>query len=152
MMKKITVLILTVMLSTLLGACAKNESASNTQINESASNTQTTKEIYKDGTYTAESDKWKNGQEAAEVVIKDGKIENITLKRLDTNGQEVDYDQWTGAEVDGKKRPNLKQFRVDMAKTMVDKQTAEVDTITGATTTSKGWVQSVERALEKAKN
>ncbi|EKQ54335.1 MULTISPECIES: FMN-binding protein [unclassified Clostridium] len=82
----------------------------------------------------------------------DEKIKKITLKRLDTNGQEVDYDQWTGAEVDGKKRPNLKQFRVDMAKTMVDKQTAEVDTITGATTTTKGWVQSVERALEKAKN
>ena len=102
---------------------------------------------YKDGTYYGEGEHWEHGYEAAEVTIEGGKITKIVLKRMTTDGQEVNYDEWTGE--DG--RPNLKQFREDMAKEMIEKQTYEVDTISTATTTSEGWKQAVKNALDKAK-
>src|SRR5690606_30821238 len=100
-----------------------------------------------DGTYYGEGEHWEHGYEAAEVTIEGGKITKIVLKRMTTDGQEVNYDEWTGE--DG--RPNLKQFREDMAKEMIEKQTYEVDTIATATTTSEGWKQAVKNALDKAK-
>lgn len=102
---------------------------------------------YKDGTYYGEGEHWEHGYEAAEFTIEGGKITKIVLKRMTTDRQEVNYDEWTGE--DG--RPNLKQFREDMAKEMIEKQTYEVDTIATATTTSEGWKQAVKNALDKAK-
>ncbi len=102
---------------------------------------------YKDGTYYGEGEHWEHGYEAAEVTIEGGKITKIVLKRMTTDGQEVNYDEWTGE--DG--RPNLKQFREDMAKEMIEKQTYDVDTIATATKTSEGWKQAVKNALDKAK-
>lgn len=102
---------------------------------------------YKDGTYYGEGEHWEHGYEAAEVTIEGGKITKIVLKRMTTDGQEVNYDEWTGEGG----RPNLKQFREDMAKEMIEKQTYEVDTIATATTTSEGWKQAVKNALDKAK-
>ena len=107
--------------------------------------------VYKDGTYDGEGDEWQYGAENATVVISDGKMSEITLRRLDKEGNEVDYDMWTGAEKDGKTYPNLKQHRIDMAQTMIEKETYEVDTITGATISSENWKLAVKRALEKAK-
>ncbi|MBZ4644619.1 MAG: hypothetical protein JG777_108 [Clostridia bacterium] len=105
---------------------------------------------YKDGTYTADGDKWQYGNENATVVIKDGKMTDITLRRLDIEGKEVNYDEWAGQEVDGKKRPNLKQFRKDLASKMLEKQTYEVDSISGATVSSNNWKLAVQRALKAA--
>ncbi|MDF2698648.1 MAG: hypothetical protein K0Q49_204 [Haloplasmataceae bacterium] len=48
------------------------------------------------GTYTAESDKRQLGFEDATVVISDGEISSITLRRLNSDGSEVDYTQWAG--------------------------------------------------------
>lgn len=62
----------------------------------------------------------------------------------------MNYNDWTGKEVEGKKRPNLKQFKDDMAKRTLGKQTYEVDTIASATVSCTGWKLAVKRALEKA--
>lgn len=105
----------------------------------------------KDGTYEGKSDPWDYGQESATVTIKDGKITDIVLKRLTKDGAEVNYDEWTGTEVDGKVRPNLKQFKEDMAKKMIEAQSYDVDTIATATVTTGNWKVAVQRALEKAK-
>ncbi len=109
-------------------------------------------DVYKDGTYTGEGEKREFGYEAAEVTIKDGKIADIVLKRMTPDGEEVDYDEWTGEEgPDGKTRPNLKQFKEDLAEEMVTNQTYEVDAIATATETSEGWKEAVKEALDKAK-
>jgi len=105
----------------------------------------------KDGTYEGTADPWDYGQESATVTIKDGKITDIDLKRLTKDGKEVNYDEWTGAEVDGKARPNLKQFKEDMASKMIEAQSYDVDTIATATVTTGNWKVAVQRALEKAK-
>ena len=107
---------------------------------------------YKDGTYTGEGAKRQYGYENAIVTIKGGKIDSVVLKRLDTTGKEVDYTDWSGKPgVDGTTKPNLKQFKIDMAKSMVEKQSSDVDTISSATDSSKGWKVAVENALKKAK-
>ncbi|OGO78098.1 MAG: hypothetical protein A2Y23_12150 [Clostridiales bacterium GWB2_37_7] len=105
----------------------------------------------KDGTYEGKGDKWQYGDENATVVIAEGKIAQVTLRRLTTEGQEVDYEEWTGVEVGGKVQPNLKQFREDLAQAIIAKQSTEVDDIAGATVSSKNWKVAVERALEQAK-
>ncbi len=105
---------------------------------------------YKDGTYDAQGEIREHGSESATVVIENGKIKDIILRRLDTEGNEVDYEQWTGEEVDGKTYPNLKQYRIDLANEMVKEQTYKVDSISGATESSVNWKLAVQRALEKA--
>ena len=102
---------------------------------------------YKDGTYIGQSEKREFGYEEAEVTVADGKIEDIVLKRMTPEGDEVDYDDWTG-ETD---KPNLKQFKEDVAEDMLEKQTYEVDTIATATETVTGWKEAVKNALEQAK-
>ncbi len=105
---------------------------------------------YKNGTYEGKGDPWEYGSEDATVVIKDGKMEEITLRRLDKEGNEVNYDDWAGQEVEGKTYPDLKQYRKDVAKKMIEKQTYEVDTISGATVSTGNWKIAVKRALEEA--
>lgn len=107
--------------------------------------------MYKDGTYTAAGDPWQFGSEDATVVIKDGKISEVTLRRLDTNGKEVNYDDWQGQTVDSKTYPNLKQYRVDMAEAIIKNQGTDVEAISGATVSTNNWKVAVDRALEKAK-
>lgn len=106
---------------------------------------------YKDGKYTAQGDKWDYGYEEAYVTVKDNEIKEIILKRLDNKGEEVDYEKWTGKNIDGKIWPNLKQYRVDLANKMIEKQSYEVDSISGATITCDNWKLAVKRALKDAK-
>lgn len=101
---------------------------------------------YKDGTYYGESEHREHGYEAAEVTIEDGKIANIVLKRMTADGEEVNYDEWTGDD-----RPNLKQIREDLAKAMIEKQSYDVDAIATATQSCEGWKDAVKEALDQAR-
>lgn len=107
---------------------------------------------YRDGIYEASGDKWEYGSEKASITIENDKIKNIDLKRIDANGKEVDYDMWAGQEVDGMVFPNLKEYRISMKDEMIEKQTYDVDSITGATVTTDNWKIAVQRALKEAKN
>lgn len=101
---------------------------------------------YKDGIYTEEGNERDNGNENATVVIKNGNIVKITLRRLDNIGREVEYEDWTGND----KKPNLKEFRQNLSEKMLQEQSAEVDSISGATVSSANWKLAVSKALEKA--
>lgn len=134
----------------LSGCSAKKDIANNNSTNitnNNSSSTSVKSGAYKDGVYDIKQVSTKSGYEEAVVTIKDGKIENIELKRLDKKQKEVNYNQWDGTKWG---YPNLKQYRFDLAKTMLDKQSADVDVITGATESSKGWKKAVSEALSKA--
>lgn len=103
--------------------------------------------MYKDGVYTGEGEKREYGYELAEVTIEDGEIADIVLKRMTADDEEVDYDEWTGED----DKPNLKQFKDDMAEDMLSEQSYDVDVIATATETSEGWKDAVKEALDKAK-
>ncbi|MFZ5987058.1 MAG: FMN-binding protein [Bacillota bacterium] len=106
---------------------------------------------YKDGTYQGIGDEWQYGQEDATVVILDGRISSVALRRLDKEGKEVDYNIFSGKEIEGRVYPNLKQYRLDIADRMIEKQSYNVDAISGATVSSENWKLAVKRALEAAK-
>ena len=77
---------------------------------------------YKDGTYTGEADGF-GGTVAVEVTVKDGKIEAVEV---------------TSAE------------KEDIIPKIIEAQSAEVDTISGATFSSTGIKNAAEQALEQA--
>ena len=103
---------------------------------------------YKDGVYDEKIKSSGPGYEEAIVTIKSRKIDTIELKRLDDNQAEVNYDDWDGTK---NGYPNLKKYRIDLASAMVTKQSSEVDSISGATTSSNNWKAAVNAALAKAK-
>lgn len=139
-MKKLMMLVLALLLVVSLVACSSDSQPTDSQ-----------KEVtYKDGEYTAQGPMGQNGYEDAIVIIKDGKIAEVTLRRLDAEGNEVDYDIFVGEEIEGRLYPNLKEYRFTMADEIVEKQTYDVDVITGATRSAENWIASVKEALEKA--
>lgn len=155
-MKKPTGIILTAVLVLVLSGCGAANNPGSNNANNTTNNNTTTKGatsitgkpvVYKDGTYDIKHKSTKPGYEEAVVTIKGGKIENIDLKRLDDNQKEVNYEEWNGTK---NGQPNLKQFRLDLAKAMVTKQSPDVDVITGATQSSNGWKAAVSSALAKA--
>lgn len=85
------------------------------------------------------------------MTIKGGKITKVILMRLDKQGKEVDYSLFNGKEHDGKVYPDLKQLKELLAAQMVGRQTAQVDTVSGATTTTKNWITAAQRALDEAR-
>lgn len=122
-----------------------NSNTSNTTNKSSKSNTGAAIK-YKDGVYDVKHKSTKPGYEEAVVTIKDSKIQSVELKRLDANQKEVNYNDWNGTN----DKPNLKQYRIDLAKGMITKQSPDVDVITGATQSSNGWKAAVSSALAKA--
>lgn len=99
---------------------------------ESASgNTENGSSGYQDGTYTGEADGF-GGTVAVEVIVKDGKITEVNV----TSAEKEDSAYLAMAE--------------DIIPKIVDAQSAEVDTISGATFSSTGIKNATEQALEKA--
>ena len=86
---------------------------------------------YKDGTYTGEADGF-GGTVAVEVTVKDGKIEAVEV----TSAEKEDSAYLAMAE--------------DIIPKIIETQSAEVDTISGATFSSTGIKNAAEQALEQA--
>ena len=86
---------------------------------------------YKDGTYTGEADGF-GGTVAVEVTVKDGKIEAVEV----TSAEKEDGAYLAMAE--------------DIIPKIIEAQSAEVDTISGATFSSTGIKNAAEQALEQA--
>ena len=86
---------------------------------------------YKDGTYTGEADGF-GGTVKVEVIVKKQKIKEINIVSAD--GEDGSY--LTMAK--------------DIIPKILDAQSAEVDTISGATFSSTGIKNATKQALEKA--
>lgn len=132
-MKKIIGILMLTLAITSLAACSSQDVSNNNG-------------SLKDGTYTAAGDKWNFGSEEATVIVKDNKIEAITLKRIDTEGKEIDYKAYN--EMGG---PDLETARNELSKAILTKQSYDVDTVTGATMSTTNWKVAVLRALEQSK-
>jgi uncharacterized protein with FMN-binding domain len=147
-MKKTKSLVLSfIFVLTLSGCTAKNTTPTPSVTNSGSKSNTGAVVKYKDGVYDIKHKSTKPGYEEAVVTIKDGKIQNIELKRLDANQKEVNYNDWDGTKNGA---PNLKQYRLDLAKAMLAKQSTDVTVITGATSSSNGWKAAVSDALAKA--
>lgn len=87
---------------------------------------------YTDGTYTGESAGLK-GPINVEVVINDGKISDVVI--LDNNETETIFE-------------SIKEYLIP---DIIANNSAEVETVSGATTSSAAVIEAVKTALESAK-
>lgn len=94
---------------------------------------ETTEGAYKDGTYTGEAQGF-GGPVDVEVIIENGKISEINI----TSAEKEDGAYLSMAE--------------DIIPTIIEAQSADVDTISGATFSSTGIKEAVTQALEEAVN
>lgn len=91
---------------------------------------------YKDGTYTGTSEANPYGDVQVQAVISGGKITNVAFLRMPS-------DEGHSREVTAFSEPVLKQETLQ-------KQTAHIDFVSGATTTSESYQQSLQSALDQA--
>ena len=89
-------------------------------------------QLYNDGVYSASADGF-GGIIKTEVIINNGNIEEVNI-----------------VEAENEDKAYLKMARA-IINDIIEKQSADVDTISGATYSSTGILNSVEKALSKAK-
>lgn len=95
-----------------------------------------------DGTYEAWSDAGPKSIQSAKVFIEDGKIVAVVLREFTDKHVEKDWSTYPWPQAGEAARTLGLQF--------VKNQAAQADIVTGATHSSEGWIQAVERALVKA--
>ncbi|WP_267422708.1 MULTISPECIES: FMN-binding protein [unclassified Curtobacterium] len=90
-----------------------------------------------DGTYTGTAAATQFGNVQVQVTIAGGKITDVTpLQLTDRDGRSV--------QISAQAAPVLRQEALST-------QSAEIDTVSGATYTSEGYLQSLQSALDQAR-
>ncbi len=97
---------------------------------------------WRDGTYEGWSDAGPRSIQYAKVFIQDGEIAGVILREYTDRLVEKD---WTCYDY-----PPFGEAARTLGTKFVEAQLAEIDAYTGATGSSTGWMQAVERALKKA--
>jgi uncharacterized protein with FMN-binding domain len=97
---------------------------------------------FQDGSYVGYSDANDKGYAMATVTIAEDQIVAVELTEFTGYGAEKDWDTYPY-------EPSVKA-REELAGEFVAKNSADVDTYTGATSSSEKYRQAVARALEKA--
>lgn len=118
--------------STVVSATAN---ANTKKSNEKTSNESKAPLELNDGVYHGEG-MGNNGSIEVDVTIEEGQITDIVFTKF------VDDKEYFNEEIDGK----------TMINEVIREQSCDVDGISGATYSSKGFLNAVENALEKAKN
>jgi uncharacterized protein with FMN-binding domain len=146
-MRKAVVVIIAVAIIGALGAYGTSHAHSNNQpsqvqssntsspnpVDQTSSNTATN---YKDGTYTGDSEDTPYGTVQIAVVVSGGKVSDINFLQMPN-------DQEHSQEITNYSEPLLKQQAIQ-------KQSANIDFVSGATVTSDGYQRSLQSALDQA--
>ncbi|AGB17764.1 FMN-binding protein [Thermoanaerobacterium thermosaccharolyticum] len=143
MKKALAIGIATAFVAVSLAGCGSNSS------NTSSSGT------YKDGTYKAEQTAFDahgyKGQ--IEITVKDGKITNVLYNEVDKNGKFKRDDADYASKMKAKNNITPKEVDEKLQQELVDSQdTSKVDTVAGATESSKTFKELADQALKDAKN
>lgn len=118
----------------------ENSSTNNTENNTTNNSSKTTtdssanqQQNYKDGTYTGTGTGFKGGTTKISVTVKNGKITNIKTISMEDTPRYYEYVE------------NV------LPDEIISAQSTSVDTVSGATFTSRGIIEAVENALSQAK-
>lgn len=110
-----------------------NTNVMNQSTTESSSQESSSKSaVYKDGTYEGTGTGFRGAETTVSVVVKNGKITDITT---------VSY---------GDDRPYYSRAFKTVSKEIISGQSTDVDSVSGATFSSRGIMSAVEDALSKA--
>jgi uncharacterized protein with FMN-binding domain len=97
----------------------------------------TSTSTYKDGTYTGTAEQTQYGDVQVKVTISGGKITDVTALQLTDREQR-------SVQISAEAAPILRQEAISA-------QSASIDTVSGATYTSEGYIGSLQSALDQAK-
>ncbi|WP_309450590.1 4Fe-4S binding protein [Clostridium sp.] len=111
-----------------------NDSAITSSADTNSSSTDSSSQKYKDGTYTGSGQGFRGGTTKVSVIIAGGKISNIEI--LSNEDNRAYFDKASGT----------------ITKEIISKQSTSVDTVSGATFSSKGIISAVVNALSQATN
>ena len=115
-----------------------DSSSSAVQNNQNQSrNRSTNANSYKDGTYTSNVAETLYGNIEISIVITDGKISDVQYLQM------PDKD-------DGRSRQLTEMAKPLLKAATLDRQSDQIDFVTGATSTSFGYQESLQSALDKA--
>ena len=92
---------------------------------------------YEDGTYTSDVAETLYGNVEISIVVTSGKISDVEFVQM------PDKD-------DGRSREITKMAKPLLEDTTLEKQSDQIDFVTGATSTSFGYQESLQSALDKA--
>lgn len=106
------------------------------QDNSQSSSTPSSNSLYKDGTYTGSVEDVFYGNYQVQAIIVNGKISDIQFLQYPNDNR-------TSLQINEQSMPMLKEEALK-------KQSANVDTITGASDSSMGFQKSLANALQKA--
>lgn len=140
-MKKSLIIILAVAMLGAVGLALKSQDTSPQSkapyVATPATNKETSSTKYKDGTYTGESAETPYGAVQVAAVIAEGKVTDIKFLKMPSSDDR-------SIEITEDSQPKLKEAAINT-------QSADIDFITGATSTSYGYQESLQAALDKAK-
>ncbi len=150
-MKKSLVIVFTIAIIGSIGLVVKNKSGSNTTISTSSTNSAgavgnsvasnqpstSNSSSYKDGTFTGSSFDNPYGTVQVAVVVSGGKISDVNFLQMPS-------DMGRSMMISRMCQPLLKQ-------STISKQSANIDFVSGATSTSESYQQSLQSALDQAR-
>ncbi|MEG6565611.1 FMN-binding protein [Thermoanaerobacterium saccharolyticum] len=147
MKKSLAIGLTTAFIAVSLVGCGSNNS-------NTSSNTSGSSGAYKDGTYKAEQASFDahgyKGQ--IEITVKDGKISSVVYNEVDKNGKFKRDDTDYASKMKAKNNITPKEVDEKLQQELVDSQdTSKVDTVAGATESSKTFVELANQALKDAK-
>jgi uncharacterized protein with FMN-binding domain len=118
-------------------AASSNTTSSNSSVMADSTNSSgSSSGQYKDGSYTGTTEVNAYGDVQVQAVVSGGKITDIVFLKMPS-------DEGHSREVTAFSEPVLKQETLQ-------KQTARVDFVSGATSTSQSYEQSLQAALDQA--
>ena len=115
----------------------KKSAAQSNQTQTQARDRSTVANSYKAGTYTSDVAETLYGNVEISIVITGGKISDVEFIQM------PDKD-------DGRSREITKMAKPLLEDTTLEKQSDQIDFVTGATSTSFGYQESLQSALDKA--
>lgn len=105
----------------------------------------------KDGKYEVEANADEQGNKAVLVVeVKEGKIATVNYNEISEKGNKRDDEEYNNIMKE-KSGTNPAEFEPALEKQLVEKQSAEIDGVTGATGSSSKFKAMATKALENAK-
>lgn len=113
-----------------------NEPAAQSSQNQTR-NRSTSANQYRDGTYTSDVAETLYGDVQIAIVISGGKIAAVEFIKMPTKD-------------DGRTRQLTEMSKPLLKATTLEKQSDQIDFVTGATSTSFGYQESLQSALDKA--
>ncbi|MEX0881302.1 MAG: FMN-binding protein [Candidatus Saccharimonadales bacterium] len=114
-----------------------NESAAQTESQNQTRDRSTLASDYPDGIYTSDVAETLYGDVQISIAITSGKISDVQYLKM------PDKDDGRSRQLTAMSKPLLKA-------TTLDKQSDQIDFVTGATSTSYGYQESLQSALDKA--